>query len=70
VTPDAALVVRQAKEVDQITEGHAFRFPTHEPGTIEELVRAEFGRHADAPVQDFVAVFVERALKARLRSHI
>jgi hypothetical protein len=70
VTPDAALVVRQVNEVDRITEGLAFWFPTHEPGTIEELVSAEFGRHADAPVQDFVPVFVERALKARLRSHI
>jgi len=33
------------------------------------LVRAEFGRRRKAPVQDFVPVFVERALRAGLRAH-
>jgi hypothetical protein len=33
------------------------------------LVRAEFGRRAKAPVQDFVPVFVERTVKRRLLAH-
>ena len=40
------------------------------PDHVGEVVTSAAERLSDAPVQDFVAVFVERALKARLRSHI
>lgn len=65
---DAAAAVRQSNEVVRITEGLSERFPRYEPETVEALVRAEFGRRSNAPVQDFVPVFVERALRARLRA--
>jgi hypothetical protein len=58
--------VRQENEVDRIIEGLASRFPRFQPATVHALVRAEFSRRSKAPVQDFVPVFVERALKHRL----
>jgi hypothetical protein len=69
VPVDAAATVRQLNEVDRITEGLSERFPQYQAQTVEALVRAEFGRRAKAPVQDFVPVFVERTLRARLRTH-
>ena len=66
MTPDGAAAVRQSIEVDRITEGLASRFPRYEPETVEALVKAEFGKRSQAPVQDFVPVFVERVLKRRL----
>jgi hypothetical protein len=66
---DAAATVRQSNEVGRITEDLSERFPQYQAETVEALVRAEFGRRSSAPVQDFVPVFVERALRARLHAH-
>ncbi len=66
---DAGTTVLQSNEVYRITEGLATQFPRYQLETVEALVRAEFGRRRKAPVQDFVPVFVERALRAGLRAH-
>lgn len=68
MAPDADLVVRQSNEIGRITDELAGKYPRYEPDTVEALVRAEFTRRSQAPIQDFVPVFVERALKSRLRN--
>jgi hypothetical protein len=64
----APQVSRQSSEVGRITEDLSTQFPECNPETVAALVVAEFGRRSKAPIQDFVPVFVERALKARLRT--
>jgi hypothetical protein len=63
---DGSFAMRPENQVDHITEALASQFPRHQTGTVEALVRAEFGRRSKAPVQEFVPIFVERALRAKL----
>jgi hypothetical protein len=65
---DDAAAVRQDLEVDRLSSELADRFTQLPPAAIEDGVRAEFDRRSDSPVQDFVPIFVERALRAKLRA--
>jgi hypothetical protein len=38
------------------------------PDTVEAGVRAEFDRWSMSPVQDFVAILVERSMREKLRA--
>ena len=60
--------LREATEIARVTDDLATLFPEYQPETLEALVVAEFGRRSGTPIQDFVPVFVERALKQRLRA--
>jgi len=68
VSEDARRHVRESNEIDRITDDLTGEFEAVAPPTIEAAVRAEFDRRHDAPVQDFVPVFVERSLRRKLRS--
>ena len=56
-------------QIRRVTQDLSTRFPEYQPETLEALVIAEFRRRSRVPVQDFVPVFVERALRERLRAH-
>jgi hypothetical protein len=59
--------VREDLEVDRLSAELATRFEGVSPEVIEYGVRQEFGRWSAVPVQDFVPIFVERALRGKLR---
>jgi hypothetical protein len=65
---DDAAHLRFALEVDRITADLAGHFAGIPADGIEDGVRAEFGRWYAVPVQDFVPIFVERAIRGRLRA--
>ena len=54
--------------IAQVTERLVERFPDAEAGHIETLVRKEVGDLANRPVQDYIAVLGERAVKKQLKS--
>jgi hypothetical protein len=55
-------------EIGRLSAVLADEFSAVEREAIEEAVRVEFERRANAPVTDFVALFVERDLRRRLRA--
>jgi hypothetical protein len=55
-------------EVERIRSELADEFDDVSPQLIEHGVRAEFDRRSSYPVQDFVAIFVERSVRGRLRA--
>ncbi len=57
-----------ADQIGRVTHDLSTRFPEYQSETLEALVAAEFSRRSGVPVQDFVPVFVERALRERLRA--
>lgn len=57
-------VERQA--LTRVTEALAERFPAVAAEEIVLRVRRAHGRYAQAPVRDFVAVMVEREVRAEL----
>jgi hypothetical protein len=59
--------VREDLEVDRLSAELANRFHDVSPDVIEYGVRLEFGRWSGVPVRDFVPIFVERALRGKLR---
>jgi hypothetical protein len=63
--------VQQDVEVGRISSDLASQFRQVDRDTIEAVVRVEFQRRSTAPIQDFVPIFVERALRQRLqRVHV
>jgi hypothetical protein len=58
---DADQVVRDA------TAAVRKRFPDHSDAEVEALVREELIKLVDRPVQDYLSVLTERAVKQRLR---
>jgi hypothetical protein len=60
--------VRHKLEVDRLSRDLAAEFTEIAPEAIEHSVRAEFVRRSDAPVQDFVSIFVFRSLRDQLRA--
>jgi hypothetical protein len=66
VTDDTSRI-RESIEVDRITEELAHSFRETPAGAIEEGVRAEFERRHDVKVHDFVPIFVERAMRHKIR---
>jgi len=57
--------VRDEIEIGRVSGLLADRF--HEdPSAIESAVRAEFERHSDSRIKDFVPVFVERSVRRQL----
>jgi hypothetical protein len=65
---DGATLVREEFEADRLTAELVNRFRDVSPDVIECRVREEFDRWAGVPVRDFVPIFVERALRGRLRN--
>jgi hypothetical protein len=59
--------VRVAVEVHRVSALLAGQFSHVDPLMIEERVRAGYEARTTAHIQDFVAVFVERAVRADLR---
>jgi hypothetical protein len=59
--------VRHDHEVDRLSRELADRFHIARE-IVEDRVRAEFGRWSAVPVQDFVAIFVERRMRGNLRT--
>jgi hypothetical protein len=64
---DGLALVREDLEVDRVSAELANRFQDVSPSVIELGVRSEFGRWSAVPVRDFVPIFVERALRGKLR---
>lgn len=60
--------VRHQIEVDRLSRDLVDEFDQIAPAAIEASVRAEFIRRSDAPVQDFVSIFVYRRLREKLRA--
>jgi hypothetical protein len=65
---DDTAQVRHRLEVDRLSRDLADEFDHVAPETIEDSVRTEFVRRSDAPVQDFVPIFVYRNLREKLRA--
>jgi hypothetical protein len=65
---DDTAMVRHRIEVDRLSRDLADEFAQIAPAAIEDSVRAEFVRRSDAPVQDFVPIFVYRNLREKLRA--
>ena len=61
-------LVREEFEADRLTAELVNRFSDVSPDVIECRVREEFDRWAGVPVRDFVPIFVERALRGKLRN--
>jgi hypothetical protein len=61
-------VHQQATDIERLSGVLADDFPHVEPSAIEQAVRREFRRRANAPVTEFVSLFVERDLRRRLRA--
>lgn len=53
--------------VAQTTDRLLERFPGHDRASIEEMVREEVGALVGMPVNDYIAVLSERAVKKRLK---
>jgi hypothetical protein len=64
---DGVEQVRADLEVDRVSAELADKFQDVSPDVIEHGVRQEFGRWSAVPVRDFVPIFVERALRGKLR---
>ena len=64
---DGSEHVRQEIEVGRLRAELSAEFGSVAGDEIEQDIRAEFDRRATYPIQDFVAVFVERSVRARLR---
>jgi hypothetical protein len=60
--------VREHLEVDRLSAQLADRYHDISPEVIEDGIREEFERWSAVPVRDFVPIFVERALRGRLRA--
>ena len=67
---DGATLVREEFEADRLTADLVNRFRDVSPDVIECRVREEFDRWSGVPVRDFVPIFVERALRGKLREPI
>jgi hypothetical protein len=61
-------LVREEFEADRLTAELVNRFSDVSPDVIECRVREEFDRWAGVPVRDFIPIFVERALRGKLRN--
>ena len=64
---DGPELVREDLEVGRVTAELANMFQDVSPDLIEYGVRNEFSRWSSARVRDFVPIFVERALRGKLR---
>ncbi len=67
---DRAALVREQFEADRLTADLVNRFRDVSPEVIECRVREELDRWSGVPVRDFVPIFVERALRGKLREPI
>ena len=64
---DDTAKVRHDLEVDRLSADLRGEVP-HGGEIVEDRVRADFGRWSQAPVQDFVSIFVQRHVRGRLRA--
>ena len=64
---DGPGLVRGGVEIGRLSAELADRFQGVSPEVIEYGVREEFVRWSAVPVQDFVPIFVARALRGKLR---
>jgi hypothetical protein len=64
---DGQAPVREDLEVGRLSAELANKFHDVSPAVIESGVREEFSRWSAVPVRDFVSIFVERALRRKLR---
>ncbi|MGK9148108.1 hypothetical protein KXS11_10835 [Plantibacter flavus] len=53
--------------IRQVTEKMTTKFPDADPGHVAELVRTEVSELAKRPIQDYVTVLTERAVKKSLK---
>jgi hypothetical protein len=65
---DDVAQIRNEREVEQLSSELAERFQVARD-VVESRVRAEFRRWSSVPIKDFVPIFVERAIRGRIRSH-
>jgi hypothetical protein len=68
VVRDGATLVREEFDVDRLTAALANTFEGVSLEQIELHVRQEFARWSAVPVRDFVPIFIERALRGRMRA--
>ena len=64
---DGPELVREDLEVDGLSAELATKFESFPLDFIEYRVRQECARWSTVPVRDFVPIFVERAMRAKLR---
>ena len=67
-THDETAPARSDADVERISAELVDGFDQVTADEIEQDVRAEFGRWSSSPVQDFVPIFVTRAVRQRLRT--
>jgi hypothetical protein len=65
---DGPGLVREDLEIGRLSAELANRFHDVSPEAIEDEVRAEFVRWSAVPVHEFVPIFVERAMRQKLRA--
>ena len=54
--------------IRQVTESLVKKFPMKSPTGVEAEVRAAVNELKDSPINDYVAVLAERAVKKKLKS--
>jgi hypothetical protein len=64
---EALGLIREDLEIGRLSAELADRFRGVAPELIEHSVREEFVHWSVVPVHDFVPIFVERALRRKLR---
>jgi hypothetical protein len=65
---EALGLIREDLEIGRLSAELAHRFRGVPPEVIEHSVREEFVRWSAVPIHDFVPIFVERALRGKLRA--
>jgi hypothetical protein len=65
---NGSALARDEFEVDRLSAALADTFRGVSVDEIESRVREEFARWSAVPVRDFIPIFVERALRRRLRA--
>jgi hypothetical protein len=53
--------------VRQVTESLVRKFPEKDEASVEGLVRAQVDSLKDRPIQDYISVLAERAVKKQLK---
>ena len=60
----------EERAINEIVERLAKRFPQVPPADIADTVSASRPEFADAPIRDFVPLFVERSAKHQLNERL
>jgi hypothetical protein len=63
------MTATRERRTDELIHRLSREFPEHTPESLAAQVATELEAFSDAPVQDFVPIFVERRVRASIRQH-